>query len=146
VVASVAQPDRERAVFDRCAVFAGSFDERAGEAVCADDAMDVADVADVVSALVDKSMLVADRRGGETRYRLLETLRESGEERLSDDLDEYRRRDLYHYVTVAEELDRQLQGPDLGGGIAGFRTEMDNLRAAVKWAVATRDPISEALV
>jgi predicted ATPase/class 3 adenylate cyclase len=136
----------ERAVFDRCAVFAGSFDERAVEAVCTDDAMDLADTADVVSALVDKSMLVADRRGGETRYRLLETLRQYAEERLGDDLDEYRRRHLYHYVRVAQELDRQLQGPDLGGGIAGFRVEMDNLRAAVQWAVTARDPISEALV
>jgi predicted ATPase len=136
----------ERVVFDRCAVFAGSFDERAAEAICTDDAMDVADVADVVSALVDKSMLVADRREGETRYRLLETLRQYAEEQLGDDLDEYRSRHLHHYVTVAQELDRQLQGPDLGGGIAGFRIEMDNLRAAVQWAVATHDPINEALV
>jgi hypothetical protein len=136
----------ERSVFDRCAVFAGSFDERAVEAVCADDMMDRADVADVVSALVDKSMLVTERRAGKTRYRLLETLRQYGEERLGDDLDEYRSRHLHHYVRVAEELDRQLQGPDLGGGIAGFRIEMDNLRAAAQWAVATRNPISEAFV
>jgi predicted ATPase/class 3 adenylate cyclase len=136
----------ERAVFDRCAVFAGSSDERAVEAVCADDAMAVADIADVVSALVDKSMLVADRRRGDTRYRLLETLRQYAEEQLGDDLEEYRSRHLHHYVTVAKELDRQLQGPDLGGGIAGFRVEMDNLRAAVQWAVATRNPISEELV
>jgi predicted ATPase/class 3 adenylate cyclase len=136
----------ERAVFDRCAVFAGGFDERAVEAVCTDDAMDLADVADVVSALVDKSMLVADRRGTETRYRLLETLRQYAEEQLGDALDEHRSRHLHHYVTVAQELDRQFQGPDVGGGIAGFRIEMDNLRAAVQWAVATHDPISEELV
>jgi predicted ATPase/class 3 adenylate cyclase len=136
----------ERAVFDRCAVFAGSFDERAVEEVCTDDAADLADVADVVSALVDKSMLVADRRGGETRYRLLETLRQYAEEQLGDDLDEYRSRHLHHYVTVAQELDRRFQGRDLGGGIAGFRVEIDNLRAAAQWAVATHDPISEELV
>jgi predicted ATPase len=86
----------ERVIFDRCAVFAGSFDERAVEAVCTDDAMDLADVVDVVSALVDKSMLVADRRGDDTRYRLLETLRQYGEEQLGDDLDEYRSRHLHH--------------------------------------------------
>jgi predicted ATPase len=136
----------ERAVFDRCSVFAGSFDERAVEAVCTDEAVDLADVADVVSTLVDKSMLVVDRRGEETRYRLLETLRQFAEEQLGDDLDEYRSRHLHHYVTVAQELDRQLQGPDLGGGIAGFRVEIDNLRAAVLWAVATRDPTRERLV
>jgi predicted ATPase/class 3 adenylate cyclase len=136
----------EQAVFDRCAVFAGSFDERAVEAMCSGDTMDRAEIADVVSALVDKSMLVADRRRGDTRYRLLETLRQYGEEQLGADLDEYRSRHLHHYVTVAEELDRRLQGRDLGGGIAGFRVEMDNLRAAVQWAVATRDPMSEALV
>jgi predicted ATPase/class 3 adenylate cyclase len=136
----------EQAVFDRCAVFAGSFDERAVEAICTDHDIDLADVADVVSALVDKSMLVADRRGSATRYRLLETLRQFAEDQLGDELDEYRRRHLHHYVTVAQELDRQLQGPDLGGGIAEFRVETDNLRAAVQWAAVTRDPISEELV
>jgi hypothetical protein len=136
----------ERVVFDRCSVFAGSFDERAVEAVCTNEAMDLADVVDVVCALVDKNMLVADRRGDQTRYRLLETLRQYAEEQLGDDLDEYRSRHIRHYVTVAQELDRRLQGPDLGGGIAGFRLEMDNWRAAVQWAVATRDPISEELV
>ena len=66
----------EREMFDRCAVFAGSFDERAVEGICADDGSDAADVVDVVGSLVDKNMLVADRRGADTRYRLLETLRQ----------------------------------------------------------------------
>jgi predicted ATPase/class 3 adenylate cyclase len=136
----------ERAVFDRCAVFAGSFDERAVEAVCTDDAMDLADVVDVVSALVDKSMLVADRREGETRYRLLETLRQYAEEQLGPQLHTFRARQLAHYVAVADELDRRFQGSDLSGGNAAFHVELDNLRAAMQWAIATRDPTAMALM
>ena len=136
----------ERAVFDRCAVFAGSFDERAVEALCADDVFDNDDMVDVVGSLVDKNMLIADRRGPDTRYRLLETMRQYGEEQLGDALAVNRGRHLAHYVTVAGELDRRLQGADLGGGIVGFRLELDNLRAAAQWAVATCDPAAEALV
>src|SRR5262249_14210413 len=60
----------ERAVFDRCAVFAGSFDERAAQVVCAGDVVGADEVEDVLASLVDKHMIVADRRGADTRYKL----------------------------------------------------------------------------
>ena len=72
----------ERAVFDQLSVFAGSFDLRAAEMVCTADSIDESDVVDLLSNLVDKSMVVAERHAFGTRYRLLETLREFGEDRL----------------------------------------------------------------
>ena len=93
-------PAQERALFDRLAVFAGGFDLDGAEAVCADDTIDPLDVGDLLAALVDKSMVVADRHGPHTRYRLLETLRQYGEERLAEDgeLAPLRDRHLDHYV------------------------------------------------
>ena len=76
--------DAERLLFDRLSVFSGGFDLRGVEAVCADDAIDVDDVFDLLDSLVDKSMITVDRSGDTARYRLLETLRQYGEERLGD--------------------------------------------------------------
>ena len=72
----------ERLLFDRASVFAGGFDLRAAELVCGFDPIDDVDVVDLVSSLVDKSMVVADRGAVGMRYRLLETLRQYGEDQL----------------------------------------------------------------
>ena len=72
----------ERLLFDRASVFAGGFDLRAAEAVCGFDPIDAVDVLDLVSSLVDKSMIVADRGAVGMRYRLLETLRQYGEDQM----------------------------------------------------------------
>jgi predicted ATPase/class 3 adenylate cyclase len=136
----------ERAVFERCAVFAGTFDAAAARFVCARDAVDADEIEDVLAALVDKHMIEVDRRGPNTRYKLLETMRQYAEEQLGPELQTVRARHLTHYVTVAEELNRLFQGPDLGGGNAAFHAELDNVRAAMQWAIATRDPVSVALM
>ena len=105
--------DEERLLFDRLAVFAGGFDVAGAEAVCADDRVDPLDVGDLLAALVDKSMVVADRHGTHARYRLLETLRQYGEERLAEggELDALRDRHLDHYVAVAREASRRPKAP-----------------------------------
>jgi predicted ATPase len=63
----------ERILFDRVSVFAGGFELPAAEKVCGFDPLDANDVIDLVSSLVDKSMIVAERRASGMRYRLLET-------------------------------------------------------------------------
>ena len=73
----------EQRVFERLSTFAGSFDLERAELVCAGDGIDDVDVSGLLVALVDKSMVVAERSGPRTRYRLLETLREFGRERLA---------------------------------------------------------------
>ena len=71
----------ERAVLDRLSVFAGGFTLDAAEAVASDDDIDAFDVLEHVSALVDKSLVVADP--GEETYRLLETIRQYAAGRLA---------------------------------------------------------------
>ena len=134
-------PADDRLLFDRLGVFASGFDRAAAEEVCADDRVDRDDVADVLSALVDKSMVAADRSGPRVRYRLLETLRQYAEERLheADDLRSARDRHLVHYANVAQRAQRQYEGNAHTEGAAVFNAEWDNLRAAMRQAVARRN-------
>ena len=71
----------EQLLFDRLAVMAGSFDLAAAEAIGSDD-VGAEEVLDLLASLVDKSMIVAHTGGRHTRYQLLETLRQFGEEHL----------------------------------------------------------------
>ncbi|MDQ1496319.1 MAG: hypothetical protein QOG69_2802, partial [Actinomycetota bacterium] len=127
--------DAERLLFDRLSVFAGTFDLTSTEAVCDGDM----DTLDVLSALIDKSMVIADRAEGGTRYHLLETLRQFGEERLDQrgELGARRDRHLRHFVDVAARADRLFQSPLEPEGVAILEREWDNLRAAHSWAIAT---------
>jgi predicted ATPase/class 3 adenylate cyclase len=133
--------DTERLLFDRLSVFAGGFDLVAARAVCADERVDLVDIDDVLDGLVDKSMVVADRAGAHVRYRLLETLRQFGEERLDehDELAGLRDRHLDHYARLAERTRQIYEGHAHVQGAAIFRAEWDNLRAAMHQATARAD-------
>ena len=74
----------EQRLFERISIFAGSFDLDRAERVCAGVGIDEADISSLLATLVDKSMVTAERRGPDSRYRQLETLREFGRERLAD--------------------------------------------------------------
>jgi hypothetical protein len=122
-------------------VFAGGFTLSAVEAVCADDRLDRVDLAGHLAALVDKSMVVADRAGAHARYGLLETLRQFAEERLDESAQagELRDRHLRHYLGVAQEARRHYEGRAQPTGAATFRSEWANIRAAVQWAITQKD-------
>jgi predicted ATPase/class 3 adenylate cyclase len=135
-------PGPERLLFDRLSVFAGGFDLAAAEGVCAGDAVDERAVVDLLMSLVDKSLVDVDRTGRATRYRLLETLRQYGEERLDErgETDALRRRHLAHYITVAEAALSLWSSPRGAEGTAIFDREWDNFRSAVATALDLRDP------
>jgi len=135
--------DRDRVVFDRLAVFAGSFDAAAAQAVVADDGLDRFDVLDALNELVAKSMVVAEPgREGDTRYQLLETLRQYALERLDahDAGDTARRRHADHYAQLAETAAPELLGRHELDWRPRINAEIDNFRAAVTWALDRDDP------
>jgi len=129
--------DAEQIAFNRLSVFSGGFDLAAAEAVCG-DLEDTGDeqVIDIVTSLVDKSMVSMDRTDSVTRYRLLETLRQYGEERLADseDIAPTRDRHLEHYLALAVAARSMEMGPQQLNGDLFFEREWDNIRAAVSWA------------
>src|SRR4051812_17579244 len=133
--------EHERLLFDRVSVFAGSFDLAAVEAVFADDDADVDASVELLGSLVDKSMLATHRSAGTLRYRLLDTLRQYGEERLDDrhETKTMRDRHLIHYLDVVKRAQPLVMSARQADGHAIFDREWDNVRAALSWAMATGD-------
>jgi predicted ATPase/class 3 adenylate cyclase len=128
----------EQAVFDRVGTFAGSFDASAATAVACGDELDAWTVTDALASLVAKSMLSTETGpDGATRYAMLETLRQYARERLdeSGDTDRCRRELARHLGAVAREAGSGVMGPDDAMWLARIRAELDNMRAAVGWAL-----------
>jgi predicted ATPase/class 3 adenylate cyclase len=128
----------ERAVFARLGVFSGGFDAAAAIEVAGDGTLDGWAVRDALASLVAKSLLsAADSPSGATRYDLLETLRAFALEQLrrDSDPDVFRRRHADHYAAFANEAAWQRRGPDEVAWARRARSELDNLRAAVSWAL-----------
>lgn len=128
--------EAQRALWRRLSVFIGGCALEAAEAVCSGEHVKETDVLDVLSQLVDKSLVIAETHDGEARYRLLETVREYGRERLveagEDGVVRTRHRDWY--LRLAEQGERGLQGPEQSSWLERLETEHDNLRAALEWS------------
>jgi predicted ATPase len=133
--------DAEQAVFDRTSVFAGAFDLDAATAVCADESIDRVVVVGVLDSLVDRSMLVAVRSARSVHFRVLEMLRQYGEERLAERTGTVATRDrhLAHYVSVAGRAQELWVSVRQVDGAAMFDAAWDNLRSAHGWAIETKD-------
>jgi predicted ATPase/class 3 adenylate cyclase len=128
-------------LFDRLSVFAGTFDLAAAEVICAGDDLDTYDIVDLLGDLVDKSMVIASRTDRGTRYRLLETLRQYGEERLDDRAETTVIRDahLHHFVGIAQRLEQRWMSPDAADAGDRFGDDWENIGAAHTWAITTGD-------
>jgi non-specific serine/threonine protein kinase len=129
--------DTQRRVFDRLSVFAGPFTIDAAEAVVAGEGIDEWEVLDAVLALVDKSLVVANEYDDETRYRLLETMRQFGQNNLAADgtQPQYRSRHAMFYSEFVLSRRGQLWGKDDLTAIAAVDRELENIRPAVRHAV-----------
>ncbi len=125
--------DAERAVLDRLSVFAGGFTLDAAEAVAGDDEIDAFDVLEHVSALVDKSLVVADP--GEATYRLLETIRQYAAGRLaaSGTAEAVRALHAAYYRSVALAVSPELTGPGDLAACAQLASDIENLRLMLDW-------------
>lgn len=127
----------ERALFQRLAVFAGGFALEAVEAVCTGHGIEAHHVLELLSLLVDKSLVVVDQLPHETRYHLLETMGQYAHEKLveTSDMEETRRRHVAYFMDFAERGERELEGPQQPAWLERLEREHDNLRAALRWAL-----------
>lgn len=139
---------REQVLLRRLAIFAGSFTLDAAEDVCATAPLEADDILDGVTALVDRSLVVMEAGEGIARYRLLETVRQYGVERLREagEVELLERMHADHFLAVAEAAAPHLfGGEDEPGLIARLVADDDNLRAAATWALRDPNGASKAL-
>jgi len=128
--------DDERALFRRLSVFVGGFTLDAAEGVCADGTIASTLILDLLTRLVDKSLIGVDvGSGAEARYRLLETVRQYAVDRLveSGEAAAVRTRHRDVFLALAERAEPELQGPDQKIWLDRLAVELDNLRAALEW-------------
>jgi predicted ATPase/class 3 adenylate cyclase len=131
--------DTEKTVLDRCSVFAGGFDLHSACAVMGSD--DDFATLDLLDALVRKSLLVADRSSGRTRFAMLETIRQFAEEQLvaSGAATEARNAHARYFAEREADIMALWDSPRQREAYTWFSVELANLRTAFRWATDQRD-------
>ena len=127
----------ERRLFARLSVFVGGFHLDAVESICADEHLSSAEVLDVLSRLIDKSLVAAPVVGREARFTQLQTLWEYGRDRLdeSGETQALRARHSAYYRRMAEESHTGLRGDTGPRWRVRLTSNTGNLRAALDWCI-----------
>jgi predicted ATPase len=128
--------DTEKALLDRCSVFAGGFDLQSASAVTGSDDFDDYAVLDRLDTLVRKSLLVADQSSGRTRFSMLETIRQFAEEQLlaRGEAAEARTAHARHFAGRETDILALWDSPRQRDAYTWFTVELANLRKAFRWA------------
>jgi predicted ATPase/DNA-binding CsgD family transcriptional regulator len=128
--------EEERILLRRLSVFAGGFILEAAEEVCSGWGIEPEELLELLSHLVDKSLVMVAEQDEEARYRLLETVRQYGREKLEDSGEEphVRRRHAQFFLELAERVEPKINGKDREFWLGRLEVEHDNLRAALAWS------------
>jgi predicted ATPase/class 3 adenylate cyclase len=132
----------ERVLLKKVSIFAGGFTLQTAAAVCGDDCMDEIAVLDLLSSLVDKSLIQAESVGKGTRYRLLESTRQYTREKLNDA--EYAALAQAHaraFLALAERLDEAWEATPDRTWLELAEPELDNFRSALAWTLGARGDV-----
>jgi predicted ATPase/DNA-binding winged helix-turn-helix (wHTH) protein len=130
-------PEAEKILFRCLAVFAGGFTIEAVESICASKEIDALNC---LTSLIENSLVVqTETADGESRFRLLEVVREYGLETLADhgEIEEMRRRHAGFFLNLATTAQPNLSGAEQPKWFSILESEHDNLRAALVWSLET---------
>jgi predicted ATPase/transcriptional regulator with XRE-family HTH domain len=137
--------DPERALFDRLSVFAGRFTLAAAEAVCAGEDIAAEDVLNLLMRVVDKSLVHVDEAAAVARYRLLDSVRQYGHERLEarGEAALVQARHASYYLALVERAGPELRSPAAVAWLDRLEAELDNIRAALSWCLDAEEALLE---
>jgi predicted ATPase len=138
---------REQSLLSGLSIFSGSFSLESATAVCAGDELEEFDVLDGLTSLVEKSLVVAESSEDDTRYHLLESMREYGRERLDANgkRAEIARRHAVAYTELAERLEQEYGSTPYRTWVARAECEIENIRAALGWAFGPEGDVEVGL-
>ncbi len=132
----------EKALLRRLSVFAGGWTLSAAERVCSGEGVEDSEVLDLLTGLVDKSLVVYEEGDDDVgRYRLLETVRQYARDRLkeSGETEAVCSRSASWFLGLAEEAEPHLTGAEQASWLRRLETEHDNLRASLSWHEQTSE-------
>src|SRR5579883_1643794 len=132
----------EKTLLRRVSVFAGGWTLEAAETVCAGDPIEDWEVLDLLTSLVEKSLVLADeQRDGSTRYRMLETIRQFGTEKLRAvrEGDDVASAHLHYFTAFAYRCETGLFTVEQVDALRRLDADYGNLRGALSWAAAASD-------
>lgn len=134
--------EASRTVLRRLSVFSGGWSLDAAETVVADAAIERSEVAGLLARLVDRSLVERSTIVGESRYRLLETIRQYAFDALvaTGEAPTVSGRHCDWYVTLAEQAEPQLKGRNQVAWWQRLEREHANMRSAIAWSLATTKP------
>ena len=128
---------QEQTIFCRASIFAGGFSLEGAEAVCAGEGIEESDVLDLLASLADKSLLVAETSQRSERYRLLESIRVYGSEKLeaAGEVERLTRLHADYFRGVATTADRSFGSKPDQVWLEPLEAEVDNFRTVLEWAL-----------
>jgi predicted ATPase/DNA-binding SARP family transcriptional activator/DNA-binding CsgD family transcriptional regulator len=132
----------EQKLLRRLSVFAGGWTLEAAEAVAAGNDIEQGEALDLLSGLVEKSLVVSEPTGdGRVRYRLLEPVRQYALGKLEEsrNAESVRRRHAEYFLALSEQAAPELWGPEDKAWLERLEAEHDNLRAALSWTLGRRE-------
>lgn len=133
--------ESERILFRRLSIFAGGWTFDAMQAICASNEIAAIDLVELLSHLIDKSVVIAEEHDGETRYRFLETIRQYAGEKLAESHEEplLHQRHLEFYLKLVRQAAPKFHTADELLWLNRLELEHDNLRAALGWSMSSGD-------
>ena len=129
--------EQEKTLFRRLVVFVGGWSLEAAESICSGEGIETEQTLDLMSNLVNKSLVIAENVRGESRYHMLETVRQYGREKLSEtaEIEALRDRHLTFYMTLAEDIEPRWKTAERIARKKQLGLEHDNFLAALGWSL-----------
>ncbi len=137
----------EKTLFRRLAVFVGGWTLEAAEAVCGGEGIESEQILDMLSQLVNKSLVTVENVGDESRYHRLETIRQYAREKLFDsgESETIRDRHLQFFLKSAEDAEPHLRRSDAVEWHDRIEVDHDNFRLALDWTVQSKSSAESGL-
>ena len=126
--------EKEKILFQRLSVFSGGWYLEAAEEICSGNGIDIYDIIDLHTHLLDKSLISTTEKSGQMRFHLLESIKQYATEKL-DSGEELKKKHLIYFKQIAEQTQIQSNTIDQRQWVKQIDTEVDNVRAAIQRAL-----------
>ncbi len=129
--------EKEKLLLQRLSVFLGGFTLDAGEEICADEFIEKSEILDLLSNLLDKSLVKVYESDYELRYTMLETIRQYGEEKLiaTESKSGIQKKQFEFFYRFVEDSEAKLTGSQQREWIKKIDSEYENIRECLKWSL-----------